>query len=166
MNEPLHGSFIYSLDRKGRVVIPSMWRDVIGSPVVLLPALELVKPTPYWTLLVISKSAWELQIEENQESHAWWNICGSMAWMDTYDKTTGRIMIPFTQRKICCLSPNEEVIVRGMGNAIQIIRYATWQDQFQGSVELSAYGVRTLLGNPKFRHQVNPDKSSGYVDRS
>jgi len=117
----LYGSFTYSMDRKGRVVMPGRFRSVLGSPFVLTRA-------PGQSLLAVSASQWRAMVERHANSILFTGFYLAAAVECRLDGTTGRFLVPHTLRDYCELHPADEVVIVGIGRAVQIWKRSRWQE--------------------------------------
>lgn len=117
----LYGTFAYSMDRKGRVVMPGRFRSVLGSPFVLTRA-------PGQSLLAVSASQWRAMVERHAKSLLFTGFYLTAAVECRIDDTTGRFLIPHSLRNYCELHPADEVVIVGIGRAVQIWKRSRWQE--------------------------------------
>lgn len=100
----LSGVYSFTLDQKGRVVVPFPWRPILGSPLILTRDRE--------TLLLASLDTWErLHGRISDEARTW-------AVETHVDATTGRILLPWAMRRALGLRPGSEVTWAGRGDVV------------------------------------------------
>lgn len=109
----LTGTFVYGMDRKGRLVMPSAFRSHLGSSFVLTRA-------PGQCLLATSCEQWRVLEERYEQSLLFKGYFLSQATECRLDATTGRFLVPHVLRDYAELRPMEEVAICGIGRAIQI----------------------------------------------
>lgn len=127
------GTEMMRLDGKGRVVVPKSFA-ALGNPIIIVPALEMVQPEPYWTLLLIREADWERQAKQNEGNFAWWKTYGSLSELIPLAKKTRRALIPATLRDIVGWKTGEEVVLRGMGRTVQVMAYDRWNTDFNNII--------------------------------
>jgi transcriptional regulator MraZ len=117
----LSGTYVYGMDRKGRVVMPAPFRTQIGAPFVLTRA-------PGQCLLALSKSQWETLLRKYEHSVLFRGYYLAAAVECPVDETTGRFLIPHVLREYAELRPMDEVAISGIGRAIQVARRSRWEE--------------------------------------
>lgn len=117
----LSGTYIYGMDRKGRVVMPAQFRSQLGAPFVLTRA-----PSQY--LLALSLAQWETLMGRYEQSILFRGYYLSAAVECAVDETTGRFLIPHALREYAELKAMEEVAICGIGRAVQVGRRARWEE--------------------------------------
>lgn len=152
----LRGSFIYSLDRKGRLVVPIEFREklapTIGAPLILFPAIQPAHPEGFWSLVLTDLPTWEAIEARADGNPEWWALHGSTACEVVPDPSTGRILLPAALRELCAMRSHEEILVRGMGPMVQAVRYVDWQREMRGCLgeghikEKPYYRARAVWG--------------------
>lgn len=134
--EPLyHGAYIYNVDRKGRVVVPAPWRKTLGDPAILIPIMEYGEAATTWTLMLVSASEWERHLRISKDRLDWWKAYGSMATEVSPCRGTARIQLPASHRELIGLQSTDELVLRGMGHAVQILRHDDWQQEFRNLLD-------------------------------
>lgn len=116
----LSGTYIYGMDRKGRLVLPSEFRDALGAPVLLTRGPEqflYAFAHDQWQVLT-ERFAYSLQFRVRYLAHA--KRC-------PVDPPTGRILIPHELREWSGLRAMEEVAVTGLGQVVQIGLRSRWE---------------------------------------
>lgn len=126
----LTNAWLVRLDKKGRLVIPAPLRAKLGLMLAFSPGIPTL-PGGHWSLIVTSSETFRKTARENYHRLAWWQLCGSLAWEDVPDENTGRVLIPHLVRELCGLAPQEAAVVRGMGEAAQIISETTWRAEMR-----------------------------------
>lgn len=117
----LSGTYIYGMDRKGRVVMPAQFRSLLGAPFVLTRA-------PGQCLLALSAPQWESLVERYEHSVLFRGYYLSAAVECPVDETTGRFLIPHVLREYAELRPMDEVAISGIGRAVQVAKRARWEE--------------------------------------
>lgn len=131
----LTGSHIYTVDPKGRVMLPRAFRDGLGQPFIVTRA-----PGPY--LVLFSRSAWEQiiqrlrrgQDEEGEPSVLLRTYLGCASECHT-DASTGRFLVPPALREHAGLRPGREAVVSGMGSLVEVWSKAQWDEALKTSAE-------------------------------
>lgn len=116
----LSGTYIYGMDRKGRVVMPAQFRQQLGAPFVLTRA-------PGQCLLALSQQQWEVLAHRYEHSVLFRGYYLSAAIECPVDVTTGRFLIPLVLRDYAELRPMDEVAITGTGRAVQVARRSRWE---------------------------------------
>jgi MraZ protein len=116
----LSGTYIYGMDRKGRVVMPATFRRELGVPFVLTRA-------PGQALLALSGPQWRSLVERYERSVLFRGYYLSAAVECGIDPNTGRFLVPHALREYAELRPMEEVAVTGIGRAVQVVQRARWE---------------------------------------
>jgi MraZ protein len=127
MNEAktlLSGTYIYGMDRKGRVVMPAQFRNQLGAPFVLTRA-------PGQCLLALSAPQWDTLLSRYENSVLFRGYYLSAAVECPVDETTGRFLIPHVLRDYAELRPMDEVAISGIGRAVQVARRQRWEHHLQ-----------------------------------
>lgn len=154
----LIGAEVMRLDHKGRVVIPASFA-ALGNPLVMVPAIQRGDGEPYWTILLIREVDWERQAERNRDNFAWWNTYGSVSRVVPLDATSRRALIPVVQRDITGFNPLDNVVLRGMGRAVQILPYDRWDAETNNGVDRNTAAPRpftsTRQSSNEFRSVSN-----------
>ncbi|MBI3909901.1 MAG: hypothetical protein HY320_03095 [Armatimonadetes bacterium] len=122
----LCGTFVYGMDRKGRVVMPGRFRRLLGSPFVLTRA-------PGQALLALSASQWQALVARHGESVLFRGYYLSAAAECRVDEATGRFLIPRSLRQYANLQATDEVAITGVGRAVQVWKRALWEAAVQVS---------------------------------
>jgi DNA-binding transcriptional regulator/RsmH inhibitor MraZ len=112
------------MDRKGRVVMPKVFRTQLGAPFVLTRA-------PGQCLLALSGPQWETLVQRYEHSILFRGYYLSAAVECAVDDTTGRFLIPHVLREYAELRPMDEVVISGIGRAVQVAKRARWEEHSQ-----------------------------------
>jgi bifunctional DNA-binding transcriptional regulator/antitoxin component of YhaV-PrlF toxin-antitoxin module len=99
----LTGTYIYRIDRKGRLVIPGPFRAALGEPVLLTSGPER-----------------SLRLLPRQDGR--W-LDPALVFEQPLDPTTGRILVPSALREWAGLRTQDEVAVCGRGLAAAVLRW-------------------------------------------
>ncbi|MCC2671232.1 MAG: mraZ, partial [Armatimonadetes bacterium] len=149
----LSGTYIYGMDRKGRVVMPSQFRNQLGAPFVLTRA-------PGQCLLALSAPQWDTLVNRYEHSVLFRGYYLSAAVQCPVDDTTGRFLIPHVLRDYAELRPMDEVAISGIGRAVQVAKRARWEEHLQtgefpslGQLDLDLDVPRPVEAQP-YRQQV------------
>ncbi len=127
------GEFTHSLDAKGRIIIPSKFRESLGFEYVLTKGLD-------GCLFLFSKEEWLLFEEKlrmlpfaNKEARAFVRFFTAGATEGSLDKQ-GRVLIPQNLREHSEIEENGVII--GTPNRIEIWSEENW-DNYTNSEDLS-----------------------------
>lgn len=120
----LSGTYIYGVDRKGRVVMPSQFRALLGVPFVLTRA-------PGNCLLAVSEPQWDTLVERYKESVLFRGYYLSAAVKCQVDDHTSRFLIPHMLRDYAEIRPMDEVAISGIGRAVQVAQRQRWEQHVQ-----------------------------------
>lgn len=120
----LSGTYIYGMDRKGRVVMPAQFRNQLGAPFVLTRA-------PGQCLLALSAPQWEALVHRHEQSVLFRGYYLAAAVECPVDETTGRFLVPHVLREYAELRPMDEVAISGIGRAVQVAKRARWEQHLQ-----------------------------------
>lgn len=140
----LIGEYIYSIDEKRRLAIPSRFRKDLGKKAVITRGLDdclVLYPIQEWEKL--AKKLQELPAARGQ-ARSFVRILLSGAIDVDFDKL-GRILIPEYLKKYAALGKNTAII--GLGNRIEIWDEKKWQDykaRTETKVEDIAEGLEEL----------------------
>lgn len=121
----LYGEFQHTLDAKGRLIIPSKFREKLGDTFILAKGLDTYLygfPFPEWEKLVTKLE----ELPFNDEEYASFSrFLFSGASECEIDKQ-GRILIPPIHREYAKF--DKDVAVIGVGNRMEIWDKNTWQN--------------------------------------
>lgn len=109
------------MDRKGRVVMPALFRSILGVPFILTRA-------PGNCLLVLSGPQWETLCRKYEESILFRGYYLAAAVECPVDENTGRFLIPHVLREYAGLRAMDEVAIVGIGRAVLVSRRDRWED--------------------------------------
>ncbi len=149
----LAGTYIYGMDRKGRVVMPAAFRKELGVPFVLTRA-------PGQALLALSAPQWSVLLDRYERSTLFRGYYLSAAVECAVDPNTGRFLVPHALREHAELRPMDEVAIAGIGRAVQVVKRARWDASVQsgefpslGQLDLDLEVPRPVETSP-FRQRV------------
>lgn len=152
----MSGTYIYGMDRKGRVVMPAQFRNQLGAPFVLTRA-------PGQCLLALSASQWETLVQRYEHSVLFRGYYLSAAVQCPVDENTGRFLIPHVLREYAELKPMDEVAISGIGRAVQVAKRARWEEHLQsgefpslGQLDLDLDVPRPVETQPYSQHLGRP----------
>jgi len=135
-NGLLTGTFVYGMDKKGRVVMPARFRRQLGAPFVLTRA-------PGRSLLALSSPQWDTLVHRYEKSVLFRGYYLTAAVTCPVDEHTGRFLIPHVLREYAELRPMDEVAISGIGKAVQVARNSLWKEQV-ASTEFPSLGQLDL----------------------
>ena len=117
------GEYNHSIDTKGRLIIPSRFREELGDEFVVTKGLDgclFVFPNDRW-------AAFEEKLEKlpltNKSARQFSRFFVSGATPCELDKQ-GRVLLPQTRRGFACLE--KDVVLAGMLNRIEIWSKSKW----------------------------------------
>lgn len=117
------GEYQHSLDNKGRMIIPSKFRDSLGEKFIMTKGLDdclFVYPNEEWKVLESKLKSLPLT---SRDARAFVRFFFSGATECELDKQ-GRILIPANLREYCKL--NKEAIIIGVSTRIEIWSKDEW----------------------------------------
>lgn len=117
----LSGTYIYGMDRKGRVVMPAQFRNQLGVPFVLTRA-------PGQCLLALSAPQWDALVNRYEHSVLFRGYYLAAAVECPVDDTTGRFLIPHVLRDYAELRPMDEIAISGIGRSVQVAKRQRWEE--------------------------------------
>jgi MraZ protein len=137
------GEYHHSIDNKGRMIVPSKFRDVLGEMFIITRGLDQC-------LFGYPISEWEL-IEEKlkglpltkKDARAFTRFFFSGATESELDKQ-GRINIPAPLLQYAKLE--KECVILGVSNRIEIWSKQIWEDYFSQSEESFAEIAENMIG--------------------
>lgn len=118
------GEFQHSLDKKGRLIIPSKFRDILGSSFILTKGLDrclFVYPKDEWSLLEQKLKALPFT---QKDARAFIRFFFSGAVELDIDKQ-GRILIPPQLREHAGI--DKEAVIIGVSNRAEIWSVEEWE---------------------------------------
>ncbi|MGC9521915.1 MAG: division/cell wall cluster transcriptional repressor MraZ [Anaerolineae bacterium] len=127
--------FIYTLDSKGRLTIPSRFRDELTAQIVVTRGLDrclIVYPIDVWE--EISEKVTSLPIT-NPRGRALRRMFFADAMDAELDKQ-GRVLIPDRLREYAGLDLSSEVKIVGLGRFIELWDPARWEKQNNTVMEI------------------------------
>lgn len=156
----LSGTFVYTMDPKGRVIMPRRFRERLGVPFILTKGIG-------GCLLAMSRDKWEPLVERySGESIIFQRFYLAGAVECRPSPRSGRFLIPYPLREFAEIKPAQEATVAGIGQAVEIWNKQRWEraskhpeqrDRRQLRFELDlepvvtepfSMRVRSLLGIP------------------
>lgn len=156
----LSGTFVYTMDPKGRVIMPRRFRERLGVPFVLTKGIG-------GCLLAMSREKWQPLVERySGESIIFQRFYLAGAVECRPSPRSGRFLIPYPLREFAEIKPAQEATVAGIGQAVEIWNKQRWEraskhpeqrDRRQLRFELDlepavsepfSMRVRSLLGIP------------------
>jgi len=150
------GTYIYGMDRKGRVVMPAQFRSQLGAPFVLTRA-------PEQCLLALSTSQWKALVQRYEHSLLFRGYYLASAVECQVDDTTGRFLVPHVLREYAELKAMDEVAISGVGRAVQVTSRARWETHLQagefpslGQLDLDLEVPRPVETQPYVQKIVRP----------
>jgi len=137
------GEYHHSIDNKGRMIVPSKFRDELGEMFIITRGLDQC-------LFGYPLSEWEL-IEEKlkglpltkKDARAFTRFFFSGATESELDKQ-GRINIPAPLLQYAKLE--KECVILGVSNRIEIWSKQIWEDYFSQSEESFAEIAENMIG--------------------
>jgi MraZ protein len=126
------GEFQHNIDTKGRIIVPSKFREGLGEAFVLTRGLDqclFAYPMNEWRLL--EEKLKKLPLTK-KDARAFTRFFFSGAVECEVDKQ-GRINIPAPLRKYAVL--DKECVVIGVSNRIEIWSNSEWETYFEQSEE-------------------------------
>jgi MraZ protein len=129
------GQFTYTLDVKGRLTVPSRFRDELPLQAVLTRGLDIclvLYPIDVWT--EISQKVTALPITDTR-GRALRRIFFADAVHVELDRQ-GRILIPDRLREYAGLDLSAEVVVVGLDRFIELWRPDRWESQNDEQMEI------------------------------
>jgi len=118
------GQFQHSLDQKGRLIIPSKFREMLGQSFVLTKGLDsclFVYPNSEWTVLEQKLKALPFT---QKDARAFIRFFFAGAVEAEMDKQ-GRILIPMQLREHAHI--DKDVVVLGVSNRVEIWSQEQWE---------------------------------------
>lgn len=126
------GEFQHNIDAKGRIIVPSKFRQDLGESFVLTRGLDqclFAYPMDEWKLL--EEKLKKLPLTK-KDARAFTRFFFSGAIECEVDKQ-GRINIPPPLRKYALL--DKECVVIGVSNRIEFWSHSQWESYFEASEE-------------------------------
>lgn len=137
------GEHQHSIDGKGRLIVPSKFREGLGEKFVVTKGLDgclFVFPAARWS--VLEEQLAKLPLTDSS-SRIFTRFLLSGATECEVDKQ-GRILIPSNLREYSKL--DRDVVLIGMGDRVEIWSSEVWEKYGEGTdkVELVAQGLASL----------------------
>jgi MraZ protein len=129
------GQFSYTLDSKGRLTIPSRFREELPAEIVVTRGLDrclVVYPIEVWR--EISQKVTSLPITDPR-GRALRRVFFADAADAELDKQ-GRVLIPDRLREYAGLDLSSEVVIVGLDRFIELWDPARWESQNDNQVEI------------------------------
>ncbi len=130
------GHFVHSLDSKGRLTIPAKFRSYLDTDLVVTRGMDrclAVFPMPKWEQL--SSEVSELPMTDRSARALRRFLFASAS--DVCPDSQGRVLIPPRLREYAGL--DDEVVVVGLNDYIEIWSTDTWDDERQEAEEGHAH---------------------------
>ena len=122
------GEYNHTIDAKGRVIVPSKFRETLGDEFVVTKGLD-------GCLFVYDHQEWAAFEEKlkalpitNKDARAFVRLFLAGAASVEVDKQ-GRILIPFVLREFAGL--DKEVVLAGVGRRIEIWNKVRWEETLE-----------------------------------
>lgn len=140
------GEYLCRLDEKGRFIVPSPIREELesdGQAVVFLKG-------PEQALLVYSVKEWERVLErtkaklDEDQSRLFMHFVVSEAGTSDLDKA-GRVLIPGKLRKMIPVEDDQEVVLVGLYNRLEIWNPSEWRRYVSRSEEKYEQQLNKIL---------------------
>lgn len=134
------GEFHHSLDAKGRIILPSRFRDELQDSVIVTRGLD-------GCLNVYTQEAWQAIYEKlltlpttNRDARIYVRMMTAKASECSFD-SQGRILLP--QNLIKDAEIEKEAVIVGAGNHVEIWSASKWNDfELEGSENLEEIAER------------------------
>ena len=167
------GTFVYTVDPKGRVIMPRRFREQLGTPFVLTKGIG-------GCLLALPRDRWQPLVDRYGDDSIIFQrfyLAGAVECKPS--PRSGRFLIPYPLREFAEIVPAQEATVAGVGQAIEIWNKQRWEraskhpethDRNQMRFELDlepedtepfAMRVRSLLGIPVVEARGGLDVRAG-----
>jgi MraZ protein len=137
------GEYHHSIDNKGRVIVPSKFRDDLGEMFIITRGLDQCLfgyPLSEWKLLEEKLKSLPLT---KKDARAFTRFFFSGATESELDKQ-GRINIPGPLMQYAKLE--KECVILGVSNRIEIWSKQIWEDYFSQSEESFAVIAENMIG--------------------
>jgi len=125
----------HTVDKKGRIVIPSEFRDALGDIIYLTPGIEpciFVYPQEEWEKLYRKVALLPLTQKDARDFMRLFLSSAAAVEVDPQ----GRVMVPMHLRKYAQI--DSKVVLLGVGNRVEVWSEESWDDYFrkiQGNFE-------------------------------
>ncbi|MDP4085419.1 MAG: division/cell wall cluster transcriptional repressor MraZ [Bacillota bacterium] len=137
------GEYHHSIDNKGRLIVPSKFRDNLGEMFIITRGLDQCLfgyPLTEWEILEDKLKGLPLT---KKDARAFTRFFFSGATESELDKT-GRINIPIPLLQYAKLE--KECVIIGVSNRIEIWSKEIWEDYFVKSEESFAEIAENMIG--------------------
>jgi MraZ protein len=113
------GTFVYTVDPKGRVTMPQRFRSLLGDPFVLTKGLG-------GCLLAVSATQWSGVMTRFSASVTFQRFYLSAAHEARAHERTGRFLVPAPLREFAHVRPGADVAVVGIGEGVEVWDKVRW----------------------------------------
>ena len=113
------GTFVYTVDPKGRVTMPQRFRSLLGDPFVLTKGLG-------GCLLAVSADQWDKVMTRFAKSVTFQRFYLSAAHDARAHERTGRFLVPAPLREFAHVRPGADVAVVGIGEGVEVWDKVRW----------------------------------------
>jgi MraZ protein len=137
------GEYHHSIDNKGRMIVPSKFRDDLGEMFIITRGLDQCLfgyPLTEWKILEDKLKGLPLT---KKDARAFTRFFFSGATESELDKT-GRINIPAPLLQFAKLE--KECVILGVSNRIEIWSKQIWEDYFHQSEESFSEIAENMIG--------------------
>jgi MraZ protein len=137
------GEYHHSIDTKGRLIVPSKFREELGEMFIITRGLDQCLfgyPLPEWKLLEEKLKGLPLT---KKDARAFTRFFFSGATESELDKQ-GRVNIPAPLLQYAKLE--KECVILGVSNRIEIWSKSIWEDYFVQSEESFAEIAENMIG--------------------
>ncbi len=136
------GSFQHNIDKKGRVFIPSKFRDELGEEFIISQDISGKR-----CLCVYSMKEWESFVAKidslpNTKSSTVKRFLFANAFNVEFD-AQGRILVPNNLREYACLEEKADIL--GVNNKVEIWNTALWTEECQNNTPESIADIMAEL---------------------
>jgi MraZ protein len=146
--ERFHGTFEYSLDAKGRLILPARLRGEFDTKKAYVSAYSerclAVWPPPQFSRYLARAEAMESRGSEGR------NLARVLSAMSAELEFDGqwRLTIPPNLREYARLEPEQPVMVVGALSRVELWQVELWRERTADSVESLANGTSELFSEP------------------
>lgn len=113
------GTFVYTVDPKGRVTMHQRFRALLGDPFMLTKGLG-------GCLLAVSKEQWERVMDRFARSVTFQRFYQAAAHEARAHERTGRFLVPAPLREFAHVRPGADVAVVGIGDGVEVWDKERW----------------------------------------
>ncbi|MDH7568794.1 MAG: hypothetical protein QHJ73_04330 [Armatimonadota bacterium] len=115
------GTYVYTVDPKGRVIMPRRFRERLGTPFILTKGVG-------GCLLALSRERWDPLVERfGNDSIIFQRFYLAGAVECSPSQRSGRFLIPHPLREFADITPTQEAAVAGVGPAVEIWNKQAWE---------------------------------------